>query len=797
MNEKTLRTLEYHKIIDRLTAMATSDPGRAVCRALTPSDDPEEVKGNLAETGDACDRIRLKGRISFGDNRDLGGSLARLKVQAPLSMQELMHIGSLLKNAARAQAYGEPAEQDEDEEEAGTLRPLDIYFRSLQPLPRLSREIERCIVSEDEMADSASPALADIRRQLRTIAGRIHSQLNSILNNHREYLMEPVIAMRDGSYCLPVRIEYKSKVPGVIHDQSATGSTLFIEPTAIIRMNNDIRELEAKEKQEIARILEMLSQMAAPEVEALQLDQDILTHLDLVFAKALLAGDMKATCPVISDEKIIDLKDARHPLLDRSAVVPISIRLGETYDLLIVTGPNTGGKTVALKTVGLLTLMAQSGLFIPAFDGSRIAVFKEVFADIGDEQSIEQSLSTFSGHMKNIVEIVDKADCDSLCLFDELGAGTDPTEGAALAIAVLSFLHRMQIRTIATTHYAELKVFALTTPGVENAACEFNVDTLRPTYRILVGIPGKSNAFAISRKLGLPQFIIDEAGSHVEKDSAAMEDLIADLDRDRLEMERLKAEAERYRAESEAMKKRYEAQEKSLEAQKEKILREAREEAQRILSDAKDTADASIRQINKIAQDSGLGKALEKERERLRSSLKNVESGMGMKPAKVKKAPKDKPLKLQKGDRVHVISMNLDGTVSSLPNDKGYFFVQMGILRSQVHIDDVVLLEEPDAAASAKAGRSSFSGNGLKSASISPEINLIGKNVDEACAALDKYLDDALLAHLNQVRIIHGRGTGALRAGIHSYLKKQSFVKSYKLAEFDDGGEAVTVVTFR
>jgi DNA mismatch repair protein MutS2 len=806
MNEKVLKTLEYHKIISRLEEMATSDPGRRLCRELVPSDDIEKIRADLEETSDACDRIRLKGPFSFGDVYEMQDSLARLRIHGSLGMAELLHIGSLLNNVSRAITYGAPEKDssgtagdvDNNISQADDFRITDTYFSALIPLPRLAREITRCIISEDEMADTASPELADIRRKMKNISGNMHNQLDSILNSHREYLMDPVVTMRDGTYCLPVRIEYRNKVPGVIHDQSATGSTLFIEPTAVIKLNNDLRELEAREKQEISRILEELSSLAAPDEPSIHTDIDIMAHLDFVFAKAKLAGDMKATCPEVNPDKIIELKDARHPLLDPAKVVPINISLGDTYDLLVITGPNTGGKTVSLKTVGLLTLMAQAGLHIPAFDGSRVSVFKEVFADIGDEQSIEQSLSTFSGHMKNIVEIVDQADGDSLCLFDELGAGTDPTEGAALAIAVLSFLHRMQVRTIATTHYAELKVFALTTAGVENAACEFDVSTLRPTYRILIGVPGKSNAFAISKKLGLPQFIIDEAGEHIEKDAAAMEDLIAQLEKDRIEMERDKAQAEALRKELEELKKKQENQEESTEARREKILQKAREEAARILSDAKETADTSIRQINKIAQDSGLGRELEKERERIRASLKSVESdsSAAVKKRSSQSTAKPKPKELKKGDKVHIISMNLDGIVSSLPNEKGNFFVQMGILRSQVNINDVALVDEPEPYSGKKAGRTSFSG-GMKSASISPEINLIGKNVDEACSELDKYLDDALLSHLNSVRIIHGRGTGALKNGIHAYLKRQSFVKSYHLAEFDDGGDAITVVQFK
>ena len=792
MNDKSLKTLEYYKITELLVSHATSDPGRKLCRELVPMTAKAEIETALSETSAACDRIRMKGPFNFGDTCEMGDSFARLKVEASLSMAELWHISRFLQNVARAVTYGK---HDDDETDPDAL---EGYFRSLDPLTLLSGVLSRCILSEDEMADAASPELARIRGQLRTIQGRMRDQLNSILNAHREYLTEPVIAIRDGAYCLPVRVEYRSKVPGIIHDQSATGVTLFIEPMAVINLNNSMRELEASEKQEIARILEELSLRISPCVQPLSSDLTVMSHLDFVFAKAGLSGAMHAEKPLMNDRGIIDLKKARHPLLPRDRAVPIDIRLGETYDLLVVTGPNTGGKTVSLKTVGLLTLMAQSGLHIPAFEGSRMAVFTEVYADIGDEQSIEQSLSTFSGHMRNIVEIVNKADSESLCLFDELGAGTDPTEGAALAISILSFLHRMQVRTMATTHYSELKVFALNSEGVENAACEFDVNTLRPTYRILIGVPGKSNAFAISKKLGLPQHIIDEAGEHIEKDAQAMEDLISRLETERIRMEKEKGLAETFKREAQSLKDKLRSQEEQSEARRDKILEDARREAQKILEDAKETADSAISRINKLSHQAGVGRDLEKERERIRSGLKDVESGIGLNKKPVRKPGEKKAKELHKGDRVHIISMNMDGTVSTLPNDRGMLFVQMGILRSQVSKDDIAVIDEPETGviAQERAARSSFGGNGLKTMTISPEINLIGKNVDEAVSELDKYLDDALLAHLPQVRIIHGRGTGALKSGIHAYLKKQKYVKSFALADFEDGGEAITIVKF-
>ena len=620
----------------------------------------------------------------------------------------------------------------------------------------------------------------------------MHTELNNILNAHREYLMDAVITQRDGAYCLPIKSEYKNKVSGVIHDQSATGSTVFIEPIAVIKMNNELKSLFMDEKKEIEKILENLSLLSAQYIEPLRQNAKTLIFLDFVYAKANLSKKMNASEPKFNSKHYINIKEGRHPLLDTKKVVPINISIGDNYDLLIITGPNTGGKTVSLKTVGLFTLMGQSGLHIPAFEGSELSVFDDVFADIGDEQSIEQSLSTFSGHMKNIVYILNHADANSLCLFDELCAGTDPTEGAALAISILSFLHRMKSRCIATTHYSELKVFALNEPGVENASCEFDVATLSPTYRILIGVPGKSNAFAIAGKLGLPDYIISEADTHLEKDAKDFEDLLTRLENDRQIIEKDKLSIQKYKREIESLKRHYDKQEENLALRKEKILDEAREAARKLLEEAKETADDTIKNINKIASGAGLGSALEEQRTRLRESInKNTRTMEIAQPSKKVKKPKE----LKLGDSVHVISLNLDGIVSSLPNQSGNFFVQMGILRSQVNISDVALVEEESVKTEPKAR--SKSSSMVKSATISTEINVIGKNVDEACSELDKYLDDALLAHLPGVRIIHGRGTGALQKGIHAYLKRQSFIKSYSLADFNEGGNAVTIVRFK
>ena len=791
MNEKSLRILEYDKIIAMLCDCATSAPGRKLCSGLLPSSDLSEITLAQRETTDACTRIRMRGQISFGDTRDIGGSLMRLEVGASLNTSELLHISALLGNAGRVRSWG-VHEDDEFEPDS-----LEESFRALDPMPSEARELARCILGEDLVADAASPELNRIRRQLKTIDDRMHSELNGVLNQYRGYLMDNVIAMRNGSYCLPVKSEFKTKVPGVVHDQSSSGSTVFIEPMAVIRMNNERRELEIKEQREIAEILKNLSIMLMPGVEAIRADLSLMAHLDFVFAKAKLSGQMSASEPAFNTRGFLEIKDGRHPLIPKDKVVPITIRLGDTFDLLIITGPNTGGKTVSLKTVGLFSLMGQAGLHIPAFQGSSLAVFEDVFADIGDEQSIEQSLSTFSGHMKNTVEILEKADSRSLCLFDELGAGTDPTEGAALAISILSFLHGMKTRTVATTHYSELKVFALSTPGVENACCEFDVETLRPTYRILIGVPGKSNAFAISRKLGLPEYIIEDAKTHIERNDAAFEDLLTKLETDRTTIEKDRAEIDAFKREIEAMKARQEKQEEHTDEKRDKILKKAKEEAARILAEAKETADDSIRRINRLTNDAGLMRELEKERTRLRENLKSVETKQGIRPAE-KPAKSAKPKQLKLGDSVRVLSMNHDAIVSSLPDKNGKLFVRMGILRTQVSLDDVILIGEDDSAAKAKGARRAGSAPSFsKAAGISPEINLIGNNVDEACAALSKYLDDALLAHLDPVRIIHGRGTGALKKGIREYLRKQKFIKSYKDAEFDDGGEAVTVVHFK
>ena len=797
MNQKVLKTLEYNKIIHQLTGYAASAPGKLLCQNLLPMSDFHEIVQAQTETSDALTRVRMKGSLSLSGVRDVRDSLKRLEIGSALGIPELLSISSLLTVAARAKAYGQHEESEEFPDDS-----LDSMFRSLEPVTSVNNEIKRCILSEDEISDNASPGLHKVRRSMHGINDRIHTQLNSILNSCRSYLQDAVITMRDGRYCLPVKAEYKSHVNGMVHDQSSTGSTLFIEPMAVIQLNNELRTLEIQEQKEIEAVLADLIGQIMPYTEELAIDLQILSHLDFIFAKAALSRHFKCSEPKFNTEGRIHIKDGRHPLLDPQKVVPITVWLGTDFDLLMVTGPNTGGKTVSLKTVGLFTLMGQAGLHIPAFEGSELAVFEEVFADIGDEQSIEQSLSTFSAHMTNIVHILNQADSHSLCLFDELCSGTDPTEGAALAIAILNFLHNMKCRTMATTHYSELKIYALSTPGVENACCEFDVATLRPTYRLLIGIPGKSNAFAISKKLGLPDYIIDDAKTHLESEDETFEDVISRLEENRVTIEKERAEIESYKAEIARLKSGLEKKEERFDERKDKMIRKANEEAQQILREAKETADRTIKNINKLAASSGIDtKALEAERTKLRDSLKKVEGGLSLKQETKKPHKAINPKTLKLGDGVRVLSMNLNGTVSSLPDAQGNVFVQMGILRSKVNISDLELLQENSVSGPGLESRKKGSGSSnikmSKSFGISPEINVLGMTVDEAVAQLDKYLDDAYIAHLPQVRIVHGKGTGALRAGIHKHLKRLKYVKEFHLGGFGEGDAGVTIVVFK
>ena len=794
MNPKALKTLEYNKIIDRLTEFAGSALAKEMCRNLQPSTDLYEIQTLQKETSDALSRIYQKSAVSFRGVRDIRGSIKRLEIGAIIGINELLSICSLLEVCSKVKAYSRN-DRDPDFEDS-----LEAMFQALQPLTPVSSEIRRCIASEEELNDDASPALFKIRRSMQQINDKVHAQLQTMVNGSaRTYLQDAVVTMRNGRYCIPVKAEHRGQVPGMIHDQSSTGSTLFVEPIAVIKLNNDLRELELKEEKEIEMILATLSARCGEETEALRDDLDLLTKLDFIFARAQLSRSMNGTQPDFNQEGRILIKKGRHPLLDKKKVVPIDIQLGKDFELLIITGPNTGGKTVSLKTVGLFTLMGQAGLHIPAFDHSELSVFHEVFADIGDEQSIEQSLSTFSAHMTNTVSILREADDRSLVLFDELGAGTDPTEGAALAIAILSNLHRRGSRVMATTHYSELKVFALSTPGVENGCCEFDVETLRPTYRLLIGVPGKSNAFAISQKLGLSQDIIEEAKTHLTQQDEDFEDLLADLEQKRVTIEQERDQINSYKEEIHELKQRLESKQEKLDLSRDKILREANEQARNILQEAKDYADTTIRNFQKYGKAAGVSaKDMEKERGKLREKMSKVDKNLSAKNAAPKKSQKQLTAKdLHIGDSIKVLSLNLKGTVSTLPDAKGNLFVQMGILRSQVNIRDLEKLDDTVIT----GGNFSKTGSGKikmsKSASVSTEINLLGKTVDEAIMELDKYLDDAYIAHLPSVRIVHGKGTGALRKGVHNYLRRQKHVKSYRLGEFGEGDAGVTIVEFK
>ncbi len=791
MNEKVLKTLEYDKIIAMLCEKADSAPGKKMCAELLPMTQIKEIREHQTQTADALERLFKKGSTSFGSNKDLGYAIRSLEVGSSLSAAELLRIAAQLDNVSRVKAYGAAEKEDAPTDS------LSEYFEFLTPLSQLAGEIHHCILSEEEMADDASPKLKSIRRSKVQTGEKIHSQLNGMLNGSlRTYLQDAVITMRGNRYCVPVKAEYKNQVPGMVHDQSSTGSTFFIEPAAIVNLNNQLKELDLAEKEEIQQILAALSAQAAAHTLALTQNQKFLTLLDFIFAKAKLALDQNATQPQFNRKHILHIRKGRHPLLNKKKVVPIDIRLGQDFDLLIITGPNTGGKTVALKTVGLFCLMGQAGLHIPAADRSELSVFQEIFADIGDEQSIEQSLSTFSSHMTSIVHILAHADAHSLCLFDELGAGTDPTEGAALAISILSHLHARGIRTMATTHYSELKLYALQTDGVQNACCEFSLETLQPTYRLLIGVPGKSNAFAISSKLGLSDEIIHAAKEQISTEDERFEDVISDLEQSRLNLEKEHQEVAAYKERIKTLEEQLKNKNEKLDKSKDKILREANEQARLILQQAKDEADETIRELNKLGSVADM-KELERHRQKLRDRVNEKNEKLAMKQEQTGQNKTLDPKKLQKGDTVKIISMGLKGTVSTLPDAKGNLFVQCGIIRTQAKVTDLEFIA--DAPIEKKKPQGSGAGKLAmqKSLSVSTEINLIGKTVDEALAVLEKYLDDAYLAHMPSVRVVHGKGTGALRNAVHYKLRRLSYVKEFRLGEYGEGDAGVTIVTFK
>ena len=817
MNDKVLHTVEFNKIIDQLTENANSAPAKALCRELRPMDNLPDIHLSQLETDAALQLLIRKGNVNFGSNRDFGYTFGALSIGSSLTAAELLHLSSFLDNVGRVKAYGTTEDGGKGisalQGGSGNERPEDNIlfdlFDCLYPLASLSREIQRCIISEEEIADEASPGLRRVRREISMAGGRIHQQLNKMVNvTLAPYLQDSVITMRGNRYCIPIKAEYKNQVQGIVHDQSASGSTLFIEPAAIVNLNNQIRELTLQEKQEVEKVLAALSAEAADNLMALKDNAVNMTKLDFIFAKAKLALSQNATMPIFNNRRYLKINKGRHPLIDKKKVVPIDLELGEDYDLIVITGPNTGGKTVTLKTVGLFELMGMAGLHIPAGDRSELALFGDVFADIGDEQSIEQSLSTFSSHMTTIVDILGQVEDDCLCLFDELGAGTDPTEGAALAISILNYLHERGIRAMATTHYSELKVYAMNTPGVTNASCEFNVETLQPTYRLLIGVPGKSNAFAISKKLGLPDDIIDAAREQLSQETQNMEDILADLEEKRIRIQREQEEISSLRESIAREQKQLNNKEKLLEERRQKILEKANEEARDILADAKKTADAAISELRKTGRGGDMASM-----ERTRSALREQVSKKNEKLSRVQEeqpAGKLKASDLHVGDKVRVISMGLTGVVTALPDASGKVSVRCGIMNSKAQLSDLALIEEDafgnpvrrNSRSSLKKAFENAGGAGNKqrdldfsrNQSIKPELNLLGKTTDEALNELDKYLDDARMSHLSSVRIVHGKGTGALRKAVHNYLRRQKWVKSYRLGDFGEGDAGVTIV---
>ena len=790
MNEKALHTLEYDKIIQKLVGYAVSPMAKERAADLRPSDAISDIAIWQQETTEATVMALKKGSPSFGGFREIRPQLKRASMAGVLSVAELMAIGEFAYVCRKVKNYARKENKDE------VYPRLDEYFDLIIPLDKLENEISRCILSETEIADDASAGLRSVRKEIKISNDRVKDHLNGIINSsaYRNMLQDFVVTIRNDRYCVPVKAEYRSSFPGMIHDQSNTGSTLFMEPLSVIQLNNKIKELQAKEKEEIEKILLMLSDLVTANAISIEGNLELLTQLDFIFAKAALSMAMDGTQPIFNTKGYIDIHKGRHPLLDPKTVVPTDIYLGKDFTTLLITGPNTGGKTVALKTLGLFTLMGQAGLHIPAFDNSELAVFDHVFADIGDEQSIEQSLSTFSAHMTNIVRIMDQVTDNSLVLFDELGAGTDPTEGAALAIAIIKALLEREIRTAVTTHYSELKVFALSTDHVENACCEFSVETLRPTYKLLIGIPGKSNAFAISKRLGLQDYILDSAKEFISQDEAKFEDVITDLEISKKSVKIEQERAEEYRREAEALKKEVERQKEKTKQQKEKILEKAREEAKQIYVKAKEEADSIIKEMNKQAKEANnKNKALE-QRQKLNEKLSTMQADF-LKSKRVKpnhKAPEN----LKVGDRVYVISFDQNGEVLAAPDKNKEVMVQMGIMKMKVPVAELMLDDTPQPKekqqkkqpARAKLSKSQF---------ISAEIDCRGQLVDEAIANIDKYIDDAYLSGLKQVVIIHGKGTGALRAGVQNYLKMNSHVKSYRPGTFGEGEAGVTVVELK
>ena len=793
MNEKALKTLEYTKIRDRLSALALSPMGKEKCDELVPMHDIDAITREQKETTEAVNMSLKKGRLPLGGIKDIRTQLGRAEAGGVLGIEELMAVGDFLYVFRKVKNYAK------QENKADVFPVLEDYFEIVKTITNLEKEISRCIVNEQEISDDASSGLRTVRREIRNANGSIRDKLNTIIYSaaYKNMLQDAVITIRNDRYCVPVRSEYQSSFPGMVHDRSNTGSTVFMEPTAVIQLNNKIKELQAKEKEEIEKILAMLSSMVAENVDVIEANINVIAHLDFIFAKSELSLKMNGAEPIFNTNGIIDIRKGRHPLLDEKKVVPIDINLGKDFNTLLITGPNTGGKTVALKTLGLFTLMGQAGLHIPAFDSSQLAVFDNVFADIGDEQSIEQSLSTFSAHMTNTVSIINSVTPNCLVLFDELGAGTDPTEGAALAMAIIQLLHKMNVRTAVTTHYSELKVYALSTEGVENACCEFDVETLRPTYRLLIGIPGKSNAFAISKKLGLPDYVIDSAKKFISSENVKFEDVITDLEISKKTVVYEQERAEQFRKEAERLKNEVEKQRAKINDQREKILADARNEARMVYQQAKEESDRIIKEMNKAMREKSANQNKMNEK---RSELKNKVAKMdeAISKAQKNKVAAVKPIQnLKAGDNVYVVSFDKTGVALSAPDSNGDVMVQTGNMKLKVPLNELTYYEpkkEPKSNASRNISTKVRVG---KSQYIASEIDCRGQNVEEGLGNIDKYLDDAFLAGLKTVTIIHGKGTGVLRAAVQKYLRTNPHVRTFRPGVYGEGEMGVTIVELK
>ena len=787
--EKSLQKLELDQVLQRLSACAGSEGGKAACLLLRPTSDLEEVTLLLQQTTAASDLCARKGNPVFGDVTDVSSSLERAERGGTLQPKELLRVAGILRCARTIQGYVSP-------DDPSTV--LDSLFRSLTPNKYLEDKIFGTILSEEEIADTASTALADIRRHMRIQSGKIRDSLQKVISSpaYSKFLREPIITIRQGRYVVPVKSECKNDVPGLVHDVSATGSTYFVEPMSAVNANNALRELELKEKKEIERILAELSAEAAGYRSAIDLDYQLLVQLDVIFAKAKLSYQMRAGEPIMNEKGRVELRKARHPLIDPKTVVPISVRLGTDFDSMIITGPNTGGKTVTLKTIGLLTLMAECGLHIPAGDGSTLSTFEAILADIGDEQSIAQSLSTFSSHMRTIVDVVAQCDDRTLVLFDELGAGTDPAEGAALATAIIEFCRKMGSRVVATTHYAELKLYAMRTKGVINASCEFDVETLRPTYRLLIGIPGKSNAFAISRKLGLAEEILKEADSLVDKSDKDFEDVLSQLESQRQQMESARVEAERLRQETAKIKQQSEQYQAQLQKEKEKAMESARKEAQYIIEEARAAANLAseeLKAMKKQLQDRADTTGFNQRQSELRRNLNEAEDKL--RSAQPKKERPKPSRGILVGDTVELLKLGTKASVIGVNKD-GSLQLQAGILKMTAAPEEVYLLENENPYKE-KGARPKHSGREMKLSAMPTEIDLRGMDAIEAICVLDRYLDEAMRANLTQVRIIHGKGTGTLRAAVQQDLKKNKYIKSFRLGVYGEGEDGVTIADFR